>query len=347
MINKVSLSYKDAGVNIHLGNKFIKRVKEIAKKTYREEVIGDLGGFSALCALPKKYHEPILISGVDGVGTKLRLAIDLKYHDSIGIDLVAMCVNDIVVQGAEPLFFLDYYATGKLEIDIATNVLKSIAMGCKQSGCALIGGETAEMPSIYHKEDYDIVGFCVGIVEKTKIIYGKNIKAGDAIIALGSSGIHSNGYSLIRKIIEINKIDPTIMQLENKSLADHLLIPTRIYVKNILTLIKKQNIHGIAHITGGGFLENIPRILPKNTQAKIDGSSWGWPSIFNWLQQTANLTINEMYRTFNCGVGMVIILPIEEVCDALQLLNQLGEKAWKIGKIVEINVNEPKIIISK
>ncbi|MGP1930544.1 MAG: phosphoribosylformylglycinamidine cyclo-ligase [Arsenophonus sp. ET-YP4-MAG3] len=347
MINKISFSYKDAGVNIYIGNRFIKRIKNIVKKTYRQEVIGDLGGFAALCSLPQKYREPILISSTDGVGTKLRLAIDLKCHDTIGIDLVAMCVNDIIVQGAEPLFFLDYYATSKLEIETATNVLKSIAMGCKQSGCALIGGETAEMPSIYHGEDYDIVGFCVGVVEKTKIIYGRNIKVGDGIIALGSSGLHSNGYSLIRKIIEINKINPTIMQLENKSLADHLLIPTRIYVKNILTLIEKQDIHGIVHITGGGFLENIPRILPGNIQAMIDTTSWQWPSIFNWLQQTADLTISEMYHTFNCGVGMVIILPIEEVYDALQLLNQLGEKAWKIGKIVEINENEPKVMISK
>lgn len=344
--DKTSLSYKDAGVNIDAGNTLVERIKGAVKETRRPEVMGGLGGFGALCALPQKYREPILVSGTDGVGTKLRLAMDLKRHDTIGIDLVAMCVNDLIVQGAEPLFFLDYYATGKLAVDTATSVIKSIAAGCKQSGCALVGGETAEMPGMYHGEDYDIAGFCVGVVEKTKIIDGSKVKAGDALIALGASGPHSNGYSLIRKILQLNQIDPATVQLENKSLADHLLAPTRIYVKNILALIEKQNIHAIAHITGGGFWENIPRVLPANTQAQIDSASWQWPAIFSWLQQTGNVSTHEMYRTFNCGVGMLIVLPAEEVSDTLQLLNQLGEKAWQIGKIVEINSEQPQVTIS-
>ncbi|HGJ5891416.1 MAG TPA: phosphoribosylformylglycinamidine cyclo-ligase [Arsenophonus apicola] len=347
MTDKISLSYKDAGVNIDAGNTLVERIKGAVKETRRPEVMGGLGGFGALCALPQKYREPILVSGTDGVGTKLRLAMDLKRHDTIGIDLVAMCVNDLIVQGAEPLFFLDYYATGKLDVDIASSVIKSIAAGCKQSGCALVGGETAEMPGMYHGEDYDIAGFCVGVVEKTKIIDGSKVKAGDVIIALGSSGPHSNGYSLIRKILQLSQIDPVTIQLKNKSLADHLLAPTRIYVKNILALIEKVDIHAIAHITGGGFWENIPRVLPANTQAQIDGASWQWPAIFSWLQQTGNVTTHEMYRTFNCGVGMLIIIPAKEVSDTLQLLNQLGENAWQIGKIVAINANEPQVTISK
>lgn len=347
MTDKISLSYKDAGVNIDAGNTLVERIKGAVKETRRPEVMGGLGGFGALCALPQKYREPILVSGTDGVGTKLRLAMDLKRHDTIGIDLVAMCVNDLIVQGAEPLFFLVYYATGKLDVDIASSVIKSIAAGCKQSGCALVGGETAEMPGMYHGEDYDIAGFCVGVVEKTKIIDGSKVKAGDVIIALGSSGPHSNGYSLIRKILQLSQIDPVTIQLENKSLADHLLAPTRIYVKNILALIEKVDIHAIAHITGGGFWENIPRVLPANTQAQIDGASWQWPAIFSWLQQTGNVTTHEMYRTFNCGVGMLIIIPAKEVSDTLQLLNQLGENAWQIGKIVAINANEPQVTISK
>ncbi|QBY43787.1 phosphoribosylformylglycinamidine cyclo-ligase [Arsenophonus nasoniae] len=347
MTDKISLSYKDAGVNIDAGNTLVERIKGAVKETRRPEVMGGLGGFGALCALPQKYREPILVSGTDGVGTKLRLAMDLKRHDTIGIDLVAMCVNDLIVQGAEPLFFLDYYATGKLDVDTASSVIKSIAAGCKQSGCALVGGETAEMPGMYHGDDYDIAGFCVGVVEKTKIIDGSKVKAGDALIALGSSGPHSNGYSLIRKILQLSQVDPTTTQLENKSLAESLLAPTRIYVKNILALIEKLDIHAIAHITGGGFGENIPRVLPANTQAQIDGASWQWPAIFSWLQQTGNVTTHEMYRTFNCGVGMVMVIAAEEVSDALQLLNQLGENAWLIGKIVASKANEPQVTISK
>ncbi|VAY02312.1 Phosphoribosylformylglycinamidine cyclo-ligase [Arsenophonus endosymbiont of Aleurodicus dispersus] len=345
MPDKISLNYKDSGVNIDVGNILVESIKGAVKETSRPEVMGGLGGFSAMCALPQKYREPILVSGTDGVGTKLRLAINLKRHNTIGIDLVAMCVNDLIVQGAEPLFFLDYYATGKLEVNTATSVIKSIAVGCKQSGCAMVGGETAEMPGMYSGEDYDIVGFCVGVVEKTKIIDGSKVEAGNAIIALGASGPHSNGYSLIRKILQLTQIDPTRIQLENKSIADHLLVPTHIYVKTILLLIEKQNINAIIHITGGGFWENISRVLPANTQAQIDSSSWKWPVIFSWLQKTGNVTTYEMYRTFNCGVGMLIVLPAEEVSYTLQLLNQLGEKAWQIGKIVAINSSEPQVTI--
>lgn len=347
MIDKISLSYKDAGVNIDVGNILIEHTKKTAKETHRLEVIGGLGGFSALCSLPQKYREPILALVTDGVGTKLRLAIDLKHHDTIGIDLVAMCVNDLIVQGAEPLFFLDYYATGRLEIDIADSVINGIKAGCKQSGCSLVGGETAEMPSMYRDKDYDIAGFCVGVVEKAKIIDGSKVKAGYAIIALGSSGPHSNGYSLIRKILQLGKIDLNTTQIENKPLAESLLVPTRIYVKNILSLLEKQNVYAIAHITGGGFFENITRVLPANTQAQIDAYSWKWPAIFSWLQETGNVTTYEMYHTFNCGAGMVVVIPEEEVFDALQLLNQLGENAWKIGKIVASNANEPQVIIRK
>ncbi|BGI50807.1 MAG: phosphoribosylformylglycinamidine cyclo-ligase [Arsenophonus endosymbiont of Ceratovacuna japonica] len=347
MIKKIFLNYKDSGVNINKSNNLIKCIKNTIEKTYCKEVISDLGEFSALYSLQQKYHEPILVSSTDGVGTKLRLTIDFKKYNTIGIDLVAMCVNDIIVKGAKPLFFLDYYASGNLEFNIASSVIKSIAVGCIQSKCALIGGEIAEMPDIYQNANYDIVGFCVGVVEKTKIIDGSKVKVGDILIALGSSGPHSNGYSLIRKILQLKKIDPTLILLKNKLLIDILLMPTRIYVKNILKLIKKNNIHAIAHITGGGFWENIPRVLPSNTKAIIDESSWKWPVIFNWLQQTGNITTHDMYSTFNCGVGMIIILPKEEVSDALKLLNQLGEKAWKIGKIISSNINKPQVIIRK
>ena len=284
MTDKTSLSYKDAGVDIDAGNALVDRIKGVVKKTRRPEVMGGLGGFGALCALPQKYREPVLVSGTDGVGTKLRLAMDLKRHDTIGIDLVAMCVNDLVVQGAEPLFFLDYYATGKLDVDTASSVISGIAEGCLQSGCALVGGETAEMPGMYHGEDYDVAGFCVGVVEKSEIIDGSKVADGDVLVALASSGPHSNGYSLVRKIIEVSGVDPQTTDLNGKPLADHLLAPTRIYVKSVLDLIANVDVHAIAHLTGGGFWENIPRVLPDNTQAVIDESSWQWPDVFNWLQ---------------------------------------------------------------
>lgn len=344
-MSKPSLSYKDAGVDINAGNELVERIKPHVKRTARPEVIGGLGGFGALCALPGKYKEPILVSGTDGVGTKLRLAIDLKKHDTIGIDLVAMCVNDLVVQGAEPLFFLDYYATGKLEVDVASDVVKGIAEGCVQSGCALVGGETAEMPGMYHAGDYDLAGFCVGVVEKSKIIDGSKVQAGDALIALGSSGPHSNGYSLIRKVIDVAGVNPVTEQLAGKALGDQLLAPTKIYVKSVLELIEKVDVHAIAHLTGGGFWENIPRVLPDNTKAVIDEKSWEWQPVFKWLQEKGNIDSYEMYRTFNCGVGMVIALPQADVEKALNLLRQAGENAWLIGQIESLNSGEKQVII--
>lgn len=343
-MSNTQLSYKDAGVDIHAGNELVERIKGDVKRTRRSEVLGGLGGFGALCALPTKYKEPILVSGTDGVGTKLRLAIDLNKHDTIGQDLVAMCVNDLIVQGAEPLFFLDYYATGKLDVDVAASVIKGIADGCEMSSCALVGGETAEMPGMYHEGDYDLAGFCVGVVEKSEIIDGTAVKTGDTLIALGSSGAHSNGYSLIRKVLEVSGANPADL-LEGKSLSEHLLAPTKIYVKSILQLIKQTEVHAIAHLTGGGFWENIPRVLPDNTKAVIDESSWQWPAIFNWLQEKGNISRYEMYRTFNCGVGMVIALPEKEVETALALLEQAGEKAWIIGKITPLGEGEAQVEI--
>ncbi|GKX51246.1 phosphoribosylformylglycinamidine cyclo-ligase [Budvicia aquatica] len=344
MTDKTSLSYKDAGVDIDAGNALVDRIKGVVKQTRRPEVMGGLGGFGALCALPQKYREPILVSGTDGVGTKLRLAMDLKRHDTIGIDLVAMCVNDLIVQGAEPLFFLDYYATGKLDVDTAASVITGIAEGCKQSGCALVGGETAEMPGMYHGDDYDVAGFCVGVVEKSEIIDGSKVGEGDVLIALAASGPHSNGYSLVRKILDVSKTDPLTTQLAGKPLADHLLAPTKIYVKSILQLLENIEVHAIAHITGGGFWENIPRVLPQGTQADIDESSWQWPDVFNWLQQAGNVSRYEMYRTFNCGVGMIIALPAENADNAIAQLNATGEVAWKIGKISASSSDEQVVI---
>lgn len=345
-MSKQSLSYKDAGVDINAGNALVERIKPEVKRTTRAEVIGGLGGFGALCAIPSKYKEPILVSGTDGVGTKLRLAIDLKKHDTIGIDLVAMCVNDLVVQGAEPLFFLDYYATGKLDVDVAADVVKGIADGCVQSGCALVGGETAEMPGMYHEGDYDLAGFCVGVVEKSEIIDGSRVKNGDALIALGSSGPHSNGYSLVRKVIDVAGVNPATELLDNKPLSEHVLAPTKIYVKSVLSLIKQADVHAIAHLTGGGFWENIPRVLPKNTKAVIDEKSWKWPSVFNWLQEKGNIDTYEMYRTFNCGVGMVIALPQEQVETALAILKQAGENAWLIGHIEHAEYDAEQVVIA-
>lgn len=330
--SKPSLSYKDAGVDIDAGNQLVERIKSVTKKTQRPEVRGGLGGFGALCAIPQKYRKPLLVSGTDGVGTKLRLAMDHNRHDGVGIDLVAMCVNDLIVQGAEPLFFLDYYATGKLNVDTAADVVTGIGKGCELSGCALIGGETAEMPGMYHGDDYDIAGFCVGVVEEEDLIDGSKVSAGDALIAVASSGPHSNGFSLVRKILEVSKADPA-EQLEGKAIIDHLLEPTRIYVKPVLKLIEALPVHAISHITGGGFWENIPRVLPKNTKAVIDGSSWQWPAIFTWMQQQGNVTQHEMYRTFNCGVGLVIAVPADKADQAVALLNAEGENAWLLGKV--------------
>ncbi|WP_325891909.1 phosphoribosylformylglycinamidine cyclo-ligase [Grimontia sp. NTOU-MAR1] len=342
--NKSSLSYKDAGVDIDAGNALVDRIKGVVKRTRRPEVMGGIGGFGALCELPTKYKQPVLVSGTDGVGTKLRLAMDLKKHDTIGIDLVAMCVNDLIVQGAEPLFFLDYYATGKLDVDTAADVVTGIGEGCLQAGCALIGGETAEMPGMYHGEDYDVAGFCVGVVEKEEVIDGTKVAQGDAIIALASSGPHSNGYSLVRKIIEVSGADVNA-ELDGKTLADHLLEPTRIYVKPALKMLESCDVHAISHITGGGFWENIPRVLPEGTKAVIDGNSWEWPVIFNWLQENGNVTEHEMYRTFNCGVGLVIALPAEQAQKAIDILNQEGESAWLLGTIENAAAGEEQVEI--
>lgn len=343
-MSNTQLSYKDAGVDIHAGNELVERIKGDVKRTRRPEVMGGLGGFGALCALPSKYKEPILVSGTDGVGTKLRLAIDLNKHDTIGQDLVAMCVNDLVVQGAEPLFFLDYYATGKLEVDVAADVIKGIADGCEMSGCALVGGETAEMPGMYHADDYDLAGFCVGVVEKSEIIDGSAVKAGDVLIALGSSGPHSNGYSLIRKVLEVSGANPTD-DLAGKPLSEHLLAPTKIYVKSVLQLVKQADVHAIAHLTGGGFWENIPRVLPANVKAVINESSWEWQPVFKWLQEKGNISRYEMYRTFNCGVGMIIALPEKDVETALAVLTQSGENAWIIGKIENLGSGTEQVEI--
>ncbi|ENP8356238.1 phosphoribosylformylglycinamidine cyclo-ligase [Vibrio sp. B513a] len=342
--NNSSFSYKDAGVDIDAGNALVDRIKGAVKRTRRPEVMGGIGGFGALCELPTKYKQPVLVSGTDGVGTKLRLALDMNKHDTIGIDLVAMCVNDLIVQGAEPLFFLDYYATGKLDVDTAADVVSGIAEGCVQAGCALIGGETAEMPGMYEGEDYDVAGFCVGVVEKEDVIDGTKVAAGDALIAVGSSGPHSNGYSLIRKILEVSGADKS-EELAGRTIGEHLLEPTKIYIKSALKMIEKHDIHAISHITGGGFWENIPRVLPEGTKAVIDGNSWEWPVIFKWLQEKGNVDTHEMYRTFNCGVGLIVALPKDQADAAVALLKEEGENAWVIGQIAQADANEEQVEI--
>ena len=325
-----SLTYKDSGVDITKRNQLIERIKPIAKSTLRPGVLAGLGGFGAMFEIPlDKYKNPVLISGTDGVGTKLKVAEMLNKHDTIGIDLVAMCVNDLIVQGAEPLFFLDYFATGSLNPDIATSVIEGIGEGCRQSGCSLIGGETAEMPGMYSGEDYDLAGFCVGIAEKSRIIDGSKVSEGDHIVALGSSGPHSNGYSLIRKVLE--KSSPTNEQLNS------LIEPTRIYVRSILSLLNTLPVHAISHITGGGLLENIPRVLPDHLAAKLDPASWTQPEIFQWLQDQGNIATSEMYRVLNCGVGMVVVISRESSNEAINHLNSCGENAWLIGEVVQFD----------
>ncbi|MEM9100928.1 MAG: phosphoribosylformylglycinamidine cyclo-ligase [Pseudomonadota bacterium] len=328
------LTYRDAGVNIDAGNTLVERIKSVTKKTRRPEVLADVGGFGACFELPTGYQQPVLVSGTDGVGTKLKLAIEHNKHDSVGIDLVAMCVNDLIVQGAEPLYFLDYYATGQLDIDIAAEVVSGIGEGCLQAGCSLTGGETAEMPGMYEGSDYDLAGFCVGIVEKSDIIDGSLVTSEDVLIALASSGPHSNGYSLIRKIIEIQNIDVT-QAFGDSRLIDHLMQPTKIYVRSILKLLKQVPVHAISHITGGGLLENIPRVLPNGSKAIIQSRSWEMPQIFHWLQEQGNIERDEMYRTFNCGVGLVIAVNKNQAEKTLQLLTEAGEKAWIIGNVSE------------
>lgn len=326
------LTYKDAGVDIDAGNALVDSIKPLVARTRRPEVMAGLGGFGGMFALPPdRYREPVLVSGTDGVGTKLRLAQITGIHDTIGIDLVAMCVNDVLVQGAEPLFFLDYFACGQLDTKLATDVIKGIADGCEQAGAALIGGETAEMPDMYADGDYDLAGFCVGAVERANIIDGSSIKAGDAVIGMASSGPHSNGYSLIRKVLEI----ATVQEIEGVATASTLMAPTRIYVKPILNLSGSVHIKGIAHITGGGITENIPRILADGLTAEIDTSSWQVPAVFEWLQQEGNIETAEMRRTFNCGIGMTVIVAEDDAAETIASLNASGESAWRLGTITE------------
>jgi len=332
-VNQDSLSYKDAGVDIDAGDRLIENIKPHAKKTLREGVLGGIGGFGALFEISKKYREPVLVSGTDGVGTKLRLAFMLGKHDTVGIDLVAMSVNDILVQGAEPLFFLDYFACGKLDVGIATDVIRGIAKGCEQAGCALIGGETAEMPGMYPEGEYDLAGFAVGAVEKSKIIDGSGIREGDIVLGLASSGAHSNGYSLIRKIIERDHADLSmVLPGESRPLSEVVMAPTRIYVKSMLALFEKFPPKGLAHITGGGLLENIPRILPENLTAALQ-KSWPMPPLFSWLQEKGKVQDSEMHRVFNCGIGMVVVTSPENAEASIRLLENAGESVWKIGEI--------------
>lgn len=342
------LSYRDAGVDIDAGNALIERIKPLVKNTLRPEVLGNLGGFGALFELDLgKYEAPVLVAGTDGVGTKLKLALQLDIHNTVGIDLVAMCVNDLIVQGAEPLFFLDYYATGKLSVDVAAEVIAGIARGCEIAGAALIGGETAEMPGMYNPGDYDLAGFCVGIVDKPNVIDGQSVKTGQAIIGLSSSGPHSNGYSLIRKIIDHVNADVN-QDFHGQSLGEALLTPTQIYVKPLLTLFEKRKVHALAHITGGGLLENIPRVLPKHTQAVIDKHAWQRPAVFDWLQENGMVADDEMYRTFNCGIGMTLIVDQADVEGTIQHFSRenTGEDfdAILIGQI-ETHTGEPQVII--
>jgi phosphoribosylformylglycinamidine cyclo-ligase len=337
------LRYRDAGVDIDAGNALVERIKPHARRTHRPGVLAGLGGFGALFELPVgRFREPVLVSGTDGVGTKLRLAIQLARHDTIGIDLVAMCVNDIVVQGAEPLFFLDYYATGRLDVDVATDVIKGIADGCEQAGCALVGGETAEMPGMYEGGDYDLAGFAVGIVEKSAILDGRRVREGDRILGLASSGPHSNGYSLIRRIIELSGADLE-QACGESTLGDALLAPTRIYVRPLLDLMSAQPVHALAHITGGGLLENIPRVLPPGTCARIEAGAWTRPPVFQWLQKAGNVSEREMLRTFNCGVGMAVILPADGVESAVTHLARAGIDAWNIGEITASDTVPPHV----
>jgi phosphoribosylformylglycinamidine cyclo-ligase len=343
--SKPSLSYRDAGVDIDAGNALIDKIKPHARRTQRPEVMGGLGGFGALFEIPlDRYQQPVLVSGTDGVGTKLKLAMQMNKHDTIGIDLVAMCVNDLIVQGAEPLFFLDYYATGQLDIEAASDVIKGIAEGCVQSGAALTGGETAEMPGMYQKGDYDLAGFCVGIVEKSRIIDGSKVSAGDVLIGMASSGAHSNGYSLIRKIIEVSNADLN-MPFDGRTLGECLLAPTQIYVKPILALLEKVDVHALAHITGGGLLENLPRVMPQYTRATIDPGSWNQPAVFNWLQEQGNIDAMEMYRTFNCGIGMVAVVAQNEADNTIELLQQQGIEASRIGSIESSDSATPEVHI--
>ncbi|MEA5444785.1 phosphoribosylformylglycinamidine cyclo-ligase [Gammaproteobacteria bacterium AB-CW1] len=332
MSSKDSLTYRDAGVDIDAGNELVRRIGPAVAATRRPGMITGLGGFGGLFELPSGYRQPVLVSGTDGVGTKLRLALDLNRHDTVGIDLVAMCVNDIVVLGAEPLFFLDYYATGRLDVDVAADVVRGIARGCELAGAGLIGGETAEMPGMYGDGDYDLAGFTVGVVEKDQIIDGSRIGDGDRVLGLASSGVHSNGYSLVRKILA-RESDPDQVKIGEQSLSEALLAPTRIYVKSLLDLFEQCTVGGVAHITGGGLTENIPRILPEGLGVEIDPQSWSLPPLFQWLQEKGAVETAEMRRTFNCGIGMVVIVPEAEAEKATACLEAAGETVFSIGRV--------------
>ena len=342
--DKTSISYRDAGVDIEAGDALVEQIKPFAKRTMRPEVLGGIGGFGSLFAVPQKFKEPILVSGTDGVGTKLKLAFELNKHDTVGIDLVAMSVNDILVQGAEPLFFLDYFACGKLEVGVAAQVIKGIAEGCEQSGCALVGGETAEMPGMYPAGEYDLAGFAVGCVDKANLINGTTIAAGDVVLGLASSGAHSNGYSLIRKLIEKSGIDFE-SDFHGRKFKDVVMAPTRIYVKSLLKLIEAMPVKGMAHITGGGITENIPRVLPEGLTAEIQASGWELPPLFQWLQAQGNIVPSEMYKTFNCGIGMAIVMAKENAAAAKALLEAAGETVYEIGHIRAQGAGEAPTIV--
>ncbi len=341
-----SFSYREAGVDIDAGDRLVQNIKPFAKRTLRPEVLTGIGGFGALFEISRNYRNPVLVSGTDGVGTKLKLAFQLDRHESIGIDLVAMSVNDILVLGAEPLFFLDYFACGKLNVDIATMVVSGIATGCEQAGCALIGGETAEMPGMYPVGEYDLAGFAVGVVEKTQIIDGTKIGPGDAIIGLASSGAHSNGYSLIRSIIAGHPVD-LAEDFHDRPLGDVLMAPTRIYVKPLLALLKQFPVKGMAHITGGGLIENLPRILPPHTRAVLHKNAWTMPPLFHWLQQLGNIDEAEMLRVFNCGIGMAVVVPADQADAVMQHLHAAGETVWRIGEITERATGQSAIVVQQ
>jgi len=333
MTERAPVTYREAGVDIDAGEELVERIKPHVRRSMRREVLGGIGGFGALVEVPlDRYRKPVLVSGTDGVGTKLRLAIDARRHDTVGIDLVAMCVNDVVVQGAEPLFFLDYFATGKLDVGVGERLIAGIVEGCVQAGCALVGGETAEMPGMYHGEDYDLAGFCVGIVEKDAIIDGSATRAGDVVLGLPSSGPHSNGFSLIRKILQIAGGDLN-MPIDGVSLVDRLMAPTRIYVKPLLKLIAEIPVHGLSHITGGGLVENIPRVIPEGLEVVLDRKSWRREALFDWLQRQGQVADAEMYRVFNCGIGMTVHLRADDADRAIGILREAGQEALVIGEV--------------
>ncbi len=342
--SQTSLSYRDAGVDIDAGDSLVERIKPLARRTMRPEVLAGIGGFGALMELPRNYKEPVLISGTDGVGTKLKLAFHMNKHDTIGQDLVAMSVNDILVQGAEPLFFLDYFACGHLDVDVAEQVVAGIARGCELSGCALIGGETAEMPGMYPAGEYDLAGFAVGVAEKSKVITGRDIQPGDAVLGLASSGPHSNGYSLVRKIIEVSGAD-LASPFAGRTLGEVLLTPTRIYVKPLLALMGEMHVKGLAHITGGGITGNVPRVLPDHVTAVIEAGSWDWPAAFQWLQQQGNVALSEMHRTFNCGIGMVMVVDKGDADAAMKFLAARGETVFRLGEIRAREAGQDQTVI--